>query len=50
MLDNSEAVIKECIALLQESGKNTKAIVLEKLRGLVESGTRRLQGHENSKR
>lgn len=33
MLDNSEAVIKECIALLQQSGKNTKAIVLEKLRG-----------------
>lgn len=28
-------IIEECIKLLQESGKNTKAIVLEKLRGLV---------------
>lgn len=30
------AIIEECIKLLQQSGKNTKAIVLEKLRGLVE--------------
>ena len=31
-----DLVILDCIALLTQSGSNTKAIVAEKLRGLVE--------------
>jgi len=35
-IGNGYTVITSCIALLTQSGSNTKEIVMEKLRGLVE--------------